>query len=161
MTRGEILSDDLRRAIRGDAWHGPALRELLEGMSAEEAKQHSIPAAHSIWELVLHIASWAGIALRRIEGGQVAPLDGEDWPEAHDFTDDRWDESRAAMFESYEKLAHVVAGMTDEELEKNAPKSERSIGAMVSGVSQHAAYHGGQIAILKKLVSTQHRRAAL
>ena len=161
MTQGEILSDDLRRSVRGGAWHGPALRDLLEGISAEEAKQHPIPNAHSIWELVLHIASWARIALRRIDGGQPAPFDGEDFPEARDFTEQHWDETRDAMFDSYEQLSSVVARMSDEELEKLAPKSERSIGAMVSGVSQHAAYHGGQIALLKKLASTQHRRAAL
>ena len=161
MTQGEILSDDLRRAVRGDAWHGPALRDLLEGMSAEEAKQHPIPTAHSIWELVLHITSWARIAQRRIEGGQPEPFAGEDFPEAEDFTDQHWDEARDALFESYERLSEVVLGMTDEQIGQKAPKSSRSIGAMVSGVSQHAAYHGGQIAILKKLVSTQHRRAAL
>ena len=160
MTQGEILSDDLRRAVRGDAWHGPALRELLEGISAEEAKQHPIPTAHSIWELVLHITSWAKIAQRRIEGGQPEPFDGEDFPEVHDFSSAHWDRARHGMFESYERLSEVVLGMSDEEIEHNAPKSSRSIGAMVSGVSQHAAYHGGQIAILKKLVSTQHRRAA-
>jgi hypothetical protein len=97
MTEGEILRDDLRRAVRGDAWHGPALRELLEGISAEEAMQHSIPSAHSIWELVLHITSWASIALRRIEGGQPAPFDGEDWPEAHEFTPQHWDEACNAL----------------------------------------------------------------
>jgi uncharacterized damage-inducible protein DinB len=161
VTQGEILADDLRRAIRGDAWHGPALRELLERVSAEEAKQHPIPTAHSIWELVVHIAAWARIAQRRIDGGQPAPFDGEDWPEVHDFSEDNWDSARRAMFDSYERLSEIVLGMSDDEIHRNAPKSERTIGAMVSGVSQHAAYHGGQIAILRKLVSTQHRRAAL
>jgi hypothetical protein len=64
------------------------------------------------------------------------------------------------MFDNYERLSEIVMGMSDDEMHRNAPKSERTIGAMVSGVSQHAAYHGGQIAILRKLVSTQHRRAA-
>jgi len=116
MTQGEILADDLRRALRGDAWHGPALRELIENLSAEEAMQRPIPVAHSIWELVLHIASWANIARRRIDGGQPEPFDGEDWPEVHGFTPEHWDESRNALFESYERLSEVVLGMTDDEL---------------------------------------------
>jgi uncharacterized damage-inducible protein DinB len=161
MTQGEILSDDLRRALRGDSWHGPALRELVENLSADEAMQRPIPTAHSIWELVLHIASWANIALRRIAGGQPEPFDGEDWPDVGGFTQEHWDEARNSLNESYERLSEVVVGMSDEELERLAPKSDRSIGAMISGVSQHAAYHGGQIAILRKLVSTQHRRTAL
>ena len=123
--------------------------------------QRPIPAAHNIWELVVHITSWSNIALRRINGGQVEPYEGEDWPEVHDFTEARWGEAREALNESFERLSEVVLGMTDDQLEANAPKSSRSVAGMVSGVAQHAAYHGGQIAILRKTVSTQHRRTAL
>jgi len=161
MTLGELLSDELRRALRGEAWHGPSLQELVAPLSAEEAMQRPIPAAHNIWELVVHITSWSNIALRRIKGGQVEPYDGEDWPVVHDFSEQRWSETREALTESYERLSEVVLGMTDEELGANAPKSTRSIAGMLSGVAQHAAYHGGQIAILRKTVSTQHRRTAL
>jgi hypothetical protein len=31
---------------------------------------------------------------------------------------------------------------------------------MLHGVTQHAAYHGGQIALLKKAVHARHRRVA-
>ena len=161
MTKGEFLSDDLRRAVRGDAWHGPALDELISQLSPEEAMQRSIPTAHNIWELVLHITSWANIALRRINGGQVEAYAGEDWPEVHEFTQARWDAAREGLGESYERLSEVVLGMSDDELSMNAPQSTRSVAGMVAGVAQHAAYHGGQIAILRKLVSTQHRRTAL
>ena len=123
--------------------------------------QRPIPSAHNIWELVVHITSWSNIALRRINGGQVEPYDGEDWPEVHDFSDAKWNLAREALTESYERLSEVVLGMTDDELSVNAPKSSRSIAGMVSGVAQHAAYHGGQIAILRKAVTTQHRRTAL
>jgi hypothetical protein len=37
MNEVERIADQLRRAVEGKAWHGPALLELLEGMSAEEA----------------------------------------------------------------------------------------------------------------------------
>lgn len=161
MTHGELLSDELRRALRGEAWHGPSVQELVAPLSAEEAMQRPIPAAHNIWELVVHITSWSNIALRRINGGQVEPYPGEDWPEVHDFSEKNWTQAREALTESFERLSEVVLGMTDEELEAKAPKSTRSIAGMVSGVAQHAAYHGGQIAILRKGVTTQHRRTAL
>ncbi len=108
-----------------------------------------------------HITSWSNIALRRINGGQVAPFEGEDWPEVHGFTSDNWNSAREALNESYERLSEVVLGMTDDELNALAPKSERTIAGMINGVVQHAAYHGGQIALLKKSVSTHHRRTAL
>ena len=161
MTQGEILADELRRALRGDAWHGPALLEVLANLPPEEAMQRPLPAAHNIWELVLHIASWANIALRRINGGQAEPYEGEDWPEVHGFTQENWTDACTAMRESYERLSEVVLGMTDDELLAKAPKSERTIAGMINGVVQHAAYHGGQIALLKKSITTHHRRAAL
>ena len=161
MTKGELLSDDLRRAIRGDAWHGPSLNELVGSLSPQEAMQRPIPTAHNIWELVVHITSWSNIALRRINGGQVEAYDGEDWPEVHEFTQAGWDGARQGLMESYERLSEVVIGMSDDDLDVNAPQSTRSVAGMVSGVAQHTAYHGGQIAILRKLVSTQHRRTAL
>jgi uncharacterized damage-inducible protein DinB len=161
MTHAELLSDELRRALRGEAWHGPSVQELVAPLSAEEAMQRPIPAAHNIWELVVHITSWSNIALRRINGGQVEPYDGEDWPEVHDFTEKNWNHAREALADSYERLSEVVLGMTDDELEAKAPNSTRTIAGMVNGVAQHAAYHGGQIAILRKSVTTQHRRTAL
>ena len=161
MTVGELLSDDLRRALRGEAWHGPSVQELIATLSAEEAMQRPIPAAHNIWELVVHLTSWSNIVLRRINGGQTEPYEGEDWPAVHDFSDSHWNQAREALAESYERLSEVVLGMTDEELSRNAPSSTRSVAGMVSGVAQHTSYHGGQIAILRKAVTTQHRRAAL
>ena len=156
-SHGQGIADEIGRALRGNAWHGPALNEILAGISAEDAVQRPIPAAHNIWELVLHITSWANIARRRITGGQVQPFEGEDWPRPGPISEKRWAEARAALTESHERLREIVASMSDEDLAANAPESERSIAAMLHGVTQHAAYHGGQIAILKKALQSQPR----
>jgi hypothetical protein len=69
------LADELRRAWEGPVWHGPALGELLEEVTAAEAAAHPIPGAHSIWEIVLHATGWAREVDRRLRGGEpdVAP----------------------------------------------------------------------------------------
>jgi hypothetical protein len=51
--------------------------------------------------------------------------------------------------------------LSDLQIFANAPKSQNSIAVMLHGVAQHGAYHGGQIAVLRKLVTTKHRRAAV
>ena len=158
-SRGELIADEIRRALIGDAWHGPALNELLVGVTAEDAVQRPITAAHNIWEMVLHITTWSNIAGRRITGGQVEPSAGEDWPTPGPISENRWADARAALAESHERLREIVAGMSDDDLARNAPQSERSVAAMLHGVTQHAAYHGGQIALLKKAVH-DHRRVA-
>ena len=160
-SQGEQIAVELRHALRGDAWHGPALLEILADVSAEQAVQRPIATAHNIWELVLHITSWSNIALRRINGGQPEPYDAEDWPEPGEISPEHWVGIVQALAESHERLCEVVAGLTDDALAANAPKSERSIAFMLHGVAQHDAYHGGQISLLKKLVTTHHRRIAI
>jgi uncharacterized damage-inducible protein DinB len=159
-TEGERIADEIGRSLLGDAWHGPSLNELLDGVTSEDAIQRPITGAHNIWELVLHITSWANIARRRILGGQVEPAEGEDWPRPGPISENRWAAARAALVESHEQLREIVVGLTDEELARLAPKSERSIAAMLLGVTQHAAYHGGQIALLKKTVTINNLRTA-
>lgn len=161
MTTGESIADELRRALRGGAWHGPSLSEAVAGITVELAMQRPIPAGHNIWELVLHITSWATIATRRINGGYPEPFEGEDWPESGEFTPERWASIVNDLAESHEQLCSTVEAMTDEELARNAPGSDQSLAFMLHGVAQHGAYHGGQIMLLRKAVTTLHRRTAL
>ncbi|MEO8575507.1 MAG: DinB family protein [Gemmatimonadales bacterium] len=161
MNHAELAADEIHRALRGPAWHGSSLQELLAALSAEEAIQRPIPTAHNIWELVLHITSWSNIALRRITGGQVEPHEDEDWPVPGEMTSEQWDADREAMKESHERLTEVVTGLTDDQILAKAPKSSNSVAVMLHGVAQHDAYHGGQIALLRKVVTTKHRRAAI
>lgn len=51
------LEEQLERALEGEAWHGPSVLEILEGVTAAQAAAHPIAGAHSIWELVLHLCS--------------------------------------------------------------------------------------------------------
>ncbi|HUQ19424.1 MAG TPA: DinB family protein [Gemmatimonadaceae bacterium] len=160
-SEGERIALELTQALNGDAWHGPSLREILDGVTMEEAMQRPIPAAHNIWEIVLHITSWVNITNRRITGGQVEPFENEDWPHTGPFAEDNWNAARNALIESHERLVEIVAGLSDDELARNVPKGERSVSNMLHGLVQHDAYHGGQISILKKSVTRHHRRTAL
>ena len=161
MNHAELAADEIQRALRGPAWHGSSLHELLAALSADEAFQRPIPTAHNIWELVLHITSWSNIVLRRLTGGQVEPYEEEDWPVPSEMTAGRWEADREAMAESHERLLEVVAGLSDEQVLAKAPKSSNSVAVMLHGVAQHDAYHGGQIALLRKIVTTKHRRTAI
>lgn len=37
------IAGQLRRAFNGEAWHGPALKELLADVKADQAYAHLIP----------------------------------------------------------------------------------------------------------------------
>jgi uncharacterized damage-inducible protein DinB len=90
MSETARLADQIRRAFEGDAWHGDSVLELLEGVNAKMAAAHPIKNAHSIWELVLHVAAWDGAALKRTGGTAVELRDEQNFPPVKDTSDAAW-----------------------------------------------------------------------
>src|SRR5215472_19138714 len=97
MSETARIADQLRRAFRGDAWHGDSLFEILNGVTAAQASAHPIKNAHSIWELVLHIAAWDGAAVRRAQGNAVELTDDENFPPVKDTSAAAWKQAIEKM----------------------------------------------------------------
>ena len=87
------LADQIRRAFEGEAWHGDSILELLSGVDAKTAAAHPIKNAHSIWELVLHIAVWDDAVRRRTGGKAVTVTDAESFPPVKDTSEAAWRKS--------------------------------------------------------------------
>lgn len=150
------IADQLRRAFNGDAWHGDSLFEILEGVNAQQAAAHPITHAHSIWELVLHIAAWDGAVLRRLGGAAVELSDQENFPAVTDASDAAWRKTLAEVRRVHEELVKTVAALPDSRLDQTVPGKQGAhytFYYMLHGVVQHELYHAGQIAILKKAAS--------
>ena len=109
MTTTERLVDQLRRSAEGDAWHGPSVREALEGVTVSDASAHPIPRAHSIRELVLHMAAGIQLVLRRLNGDGRQLTAEEDWPAPSEATDDAWQRDVASLFALNQRLREAVA----------------------------------------------------
>ena len=137
--------------MHGDAWHGPSVMELLDGVSWQQAAARPIASAHSIWELVLHIAAWSNIARRRTLGEAVSPTDAEDWPPVGDTNEETWSKAKAEMVKSQANLAELISTLKEEQLEATTPGKDYSNYFLLHGIVQHNLYHGGQIALLKKM----------
>jgi uncharacterized damage-inducible protein DinB len=150
MTEIKRIIDQMDRAFSGDAWHGPSLMSLLDGLSADDASKHSVPSAHSVWELVLHSAAWKTIAQHRLAGETVEVTTERDWPPVWEVTDVAWKRSIETLSESHKRLRKVAEGLKEDQLEENAGGSNYSRYVLLHGVIQHDLYHAGQIAILKK-----------
>ena len=90
MTESVRLADQIRRAFEGNAWHGDSVLELLAGVDAKTAAAKPIKNAHSIWELLLHIAAWDD-AVRRRSGGQAVELtDAQNFPSVNEVSEAAW-----------------------------------------------------------------------
>jgi uncharacterized damage-inducible protein DinB len=132
-------------------WHGPSLADLLEGIHAEQAAARPIRGAHTIWELVLHVTAWTEIARERLAGSAKAdPTPEEDWPPVTDTSPDAWRAAVERLKEAHRELGSIAAKMDDSTLVGRVPGKDHSVLTMMHGIIEHDAYHGGQIALLKK-----------
>jgi uncharacterized damage-inducible protein DinB len=160
-TEATRIADQLRRAFDGEAWHGDSLFQILETVSAAQATARPIAGAHTIWELVLHIAAWDGAVLRRLNGAVVVLSDAENFPPVTDTidadtSDAAWRKAQAETRRVHEELINTVAGLPDSRLDDLVPGKEKegahyTLYYMLHGLIQHELYHAGQIALLKKL----------
>jgi uncharacterized damage-inducible protein DinB len=153
-TEANRLEDQLRRALEGEAWHGPSVLELLAGVSAAQAASHPIAGAHSIWELVLHIRTDYDLVLRRMAGDGRQLSAGEDWPACPAPTEENWRQSVQELELMNRKMREAVLDFPAERLDEPlVPEVSYTAYTQFIGVTQHHLYHAGQIALLKRALA--------
>jgi uncharacterized damage-inducible protein DinB len=148
-----LIAEQLRRAFSGDAWHGPALLELLQDVDAATAAAKPVPDAHSIWELVLHIAMWDAAAVRRLNGEKTQPTGTANFPIVPKPSESAWRKAVAEAKRAHDVLVKMVAALPEARLRERVPGKKYDFYFMLHGVAQHELYHAGQIALLKKAQS--------
>jgi uncharacterized damage-inducible protein DinB len=150
----ERIEDQLRRALEGGAWHGPAVLELLAGVSPDQAQARPIPGGHSIWGLVLHLGGTYRLVLRRLRGDAAPLAPEEDWPSLPEATTENWRAAveglRALSEEVRREVAGFDPGRLDRPLVADPPYTAYT---QFIGLTQHDLYHAGQIALLKRALA--------
>ena len=148
----EIIADQISRAFRGESWHGPSVREVLAGVSAEDAAAHPIAGAHSIWEIVLHLVGGYTLVLRRVRGERADLSSEEEWRPVPEVSSEAWHGIQRTLEQLNQQLQSAVRAFPAERLSQELG-SEYSAYTQFSGTPQHDLYHAGQIVILKKALS--------
>src|SRR4051812_9828016 len=163
MRRAKRLANRIERTVTGPMWHGPALLDVLKGVTWDQALARPLPAAHSIWALVLHVTAWSEIARLRIKGQATGdPPPEQDWPPVPDAVpdgaasrsaidlSDEWERAVERLAASHRQLAADTRLLDDEQLDALVSGLEYTVGVMLDGIVEHGTYHGGQIALLRK-----------
>ncbi len=154
MSEIERIVDQLQRAYRGNAWHGPSIREVLDGVDADAASARPLSNAHTIRELVVHVVVWEQEAMARLEGkGRDDLPPEEDWPAGAAAWADLLDELDAAHERLTAAIAELAPDLSDAALGKTVAGSPGTVYHLLHGVIQHNLYHAGQMAILKKALA--------
>ena len=149
----------VRRSFDGGAWHGPSVAESLAGCTAAEAAARPIPGAHSVWELALHVAGWADEVADRVIGAPPGAPRGGDWPPVPEPADEAaWEAARTKVAAARGRLLSVIEALRDDQLGQMLPPSpaaapgeaRATLHDTIVGIAEHNAYHGGQIALLRR-----------
>jgi len=152
-TQTSLLADQIRRAFDGEAWHGDSVLEILKDVDAATAAARPIMSAHSIWELVLHIATWDDVTIQRAGGKALMPTDEQNFPPVKDSSEAAWKKDVERLKKTHNKLIETVAAFPDSRLHDQVPGKTGDyydFYYLFSGIVQHELYHAGQIALLKK-----------
>ena len=155
MSEIERILDQLQRAYEGNAWHGPSVREALAGVTATQAHARPLENAHSIWELVQHIAVWEDVGRRRLTGdrAQITISSPEDWPPPEDTSEAAWQQAKAALERGHQALVQAIAQTPETRLDEPIFEGMSTVYVTLHGVIQHDLYHAGQITMLKKALN--------
>ncbi len=146
MTETERIADQLRRAFEGECWHGPAVRQILEGITPEQAAARPVANAHSILELVLHMTVWKRAVAKWLAGSREDVSPEQDWTPAPA----GWPAALAGIEAAHRDLLAAVAKLDDAQLEHKIPIRDYTVYFALHGVVQHDVYHAGQIQLLKQ-----------
>jgi len=132
-------------------WHGPALRQVLDGVTHDQAAARPLRGAHTIWEIVLHMATWVDIGRARLAGQRTSdPPAEEDWPPVAATGAEAWQAAVERLAESHRQLADAVRDLSDDALDAKVATLDYTVDVMLHGIVEHGTYHGGQIMLLRR-----------
>ena len=146
----ERIQNQLQRAFAGEAWHGPSLLELLADVDAAKAAARPLAGAHTIWELVLHIAAWDKAVADRLGDGRGEVSAEDNFPVVNDSSEASWQATIGTLKRNHLDLLDAIGRVADSSLDEPIGEGMSSVYVHLHGEIQHDLYHAGQIALLKK-----------
>ena len=142
------ITNTLKHTFEKNAWHGPAVLEVLEGVD-EPTAHKKIGSSHSILQLVAHMTGWRNYVTEKLRGNAAFELsDEQNFPEVKS-----WSTALVRLKESQASLLEALANTPEEKLNEKVPGREFKFYVMLHGIIHHDIYHIGQIQLIKKFVS--------
>jgi hypothetical protein len=140
------------------AWYGSDFRAAILDVTADAAFRRPAPGRHNIAEVVLHHAYWIGQVTAKLAGGSDTADDPpafplvarEDWFNLDDESQLSWGAITALVDASQQRLRRTASEIASGA--RVSPLSAAEQVDLVLGITGHAAYHAGQIQLVKKLI---------
>ncbi|MGX5818981.1 DinB family protein [Chitinophaga lutea] len=153
MTTAVILSESLKHLYQGEPWLDVTFMEHLQEVDAAQASKR-VGQSHNIWELVNHIIFWNQNVVRKLLGEnpeQDGDLPDFYLPENHG--ENNWQATLQRLEHSMEQTIDAIRNFPEERLYTPVQDTQHNAYYYIQGVIEHAAYHLGQIVLLRKHVA--------
>ena len=152
MSEWTTISAMLKSVAQGPAWHGPSVKEALNGVTAKQAAERPIGEAHSVWQILLHMNAWQDHVIDVLNGADGIPLQGDkDWPPVSaDASDDAWEAAKRHFDGGGQELRERIMHFDEKMMHEMVRGRDFPTKVMLHGIVHHNLYHLGQIALLKK-----------
>ena len=151
MTPAEAFADQIEKSMVGPAWYGLSVVEAISDVNAEEALFQLDENSHSIWQQVWHLNNWIGVFHNRLNGKEIPWLpEEEDWPTTRTLSEQDWMRAKDTVVASHKSFVELARKLSDSQLKQQVPGKDYSVEFMLQGITQHVAYHTGQIVLVKK-----------
>ncbi len=136
--------------LGGEPWHGDPIWQILGGIPAEVAAARPLDGSHTIWEIVMHMTFWEGVATERLAGQRAGLAEELNFPPMPVVSEENWKQTLDQFRASNQKFRAALAKLDPARLDELTAAGKRTYYGEVHGVIEHTVYHAGQIALLKK-----------
>ena len=137
----------LQHTYEKNAWHGPAVKEVLENVTPADA-QKRLSDSHSIIELVAHMTAWRLFVVKKLQGNTEYKVTDE----MNFTTPTDWVKVIEELDASQARLIEALKSFDSSKLYDPVPHGSYNYNfyTLLHGIIHHDLYHAGQIALLKK-----------
>jgi uncharacterized damage-inducible protein DinB len=161
VTETERMLAEYDQVMHGNAWHGDPIWQILDGVSAKAAVYRPLADVHTIWEIVLHMIFWEGVAARRLAGQRAGLDEALNFPAMPSATEANWQKTLEQFRASNQAFRLALQVLEVARMDELSAAGKRTFYDEAHGLIQHNVYHAGQIAMLKKNFAAQELSGGL
>lgn len=150
-TEIEKIVSLLHHTFEKDAWHGPAVMEVLSEVNDQSAHL-KLPNTHSIIELVGHMTAWRRVTIAKLQDTDLTITDELNFP-----AESNWQKVLDDLKNSQHQLVEAIQKFPPARLSELIPNNENkyTFYTLIHGIIHHDLYHTGQIKLIIKAATVQ------
>lgn len=150
-TEIEKIISLLQSTFEKDAWHGPAVMEVLSEVNDQSAHL-KLPNTHSVIELVAHMTTWRIFTIAKLQDKDFTVTDELNFP-----IEKNWQKVLNDLKDSQYKLVDAIQKFPPDRLGEVIPNynNKYTFYTLIHGIIHHDLYHTGQIKLILRAAKGQ------